>query len=873
MAEQEDREIFRLPGNKKNLEALAEFVRRKQVAPFLGAGFSAPACPTWASFLETLFLELEKEDLITSEEEKKAYLEYKDKNAFEHMAGKLYEFAGKLRFKQAIKEHFGKPTMLNSMRPKFRLLHRVFTGLKITTNFDCFIEDFDPPNVEVWRGGNSKDLERLMIGYEGNGLLKIHGGLKDMASVVLSAGQYETVYGHATGFSPDALLPKALQEVFTRFSLLFIGCSLHTDRTLMVLRALEEVRPHFAVMKMPADKQEKGLLKRRLNDLQVQTVWITDFKQIEEILAFLCGEFWPGVCTNMGYGAIDHGVAFVGREKELKTIAGHMDTGKGGVHMITGRLFSIDGAGGVGKTTLALEAAKQLAKEFKDGVIGPIRADEYTPMSFAMHLASLLDLKPAEPPDKESSRALVTAMLKERRALLVLDNAIDWESLVWMLPSETACMILVTTRDRDMYDRLRLKCPGLPMHKINLERFTRDEALALFRRVLGDGYEEGEEGVYLEIAGNLGFLPLALRQALSLMRFGPHYTAEALRDRLAGEGRLEVLRKGAAETGSDERTVESVFDLSTGLLTGELTEALEYLSVCAPGPAPLDFLLRLCKNPDIAEHLERLHTLSWSERRESEGKRSYELHQLVRELVRRRFGLRFRRDLIAAVHEVFTDEEVHFSVKDAFMHQLEEALVLAGEDRDERLKEWMYNHSIFYFCAYRGYGDFFIRLTQRVEELFPDDRWTLRAVYSHRALILSDWGQLEGAMSLHKKEEKIKEELDNRAGLAVCYNNQALILMEDKKFNQALNLLTEEEQICTDLNHLPGMARAWSNQKDFYKAQGDLDTTAKLWRKAIDMNKRMGIPVEDEEKELRELEELKSRRAEKTKKTGPPRLD
>jgi hypothetical protein len=60
MVEKEDREIFQLPGNKENLETLRELVRRKQVAPFLGAGFSAPACPTWAAFLETLFLELKK---------------------------------------------------------------------------------------------------------------------------------------------------------------------------------------------------------------------------------------------------------------------------------------------------------------------------------------------------------------------------------------------------------------------------------------------------------------------------------------------------------------------------------------------------------------------------------------------------------------------------------------------------------------------------------------------------------------------------------------------------------------------------------------------------------------------------------------------
>ena len=50
-------------------------------------------------------------------------------------------------------------------------------------------------------------------------------------------------------------------------------------------------------------------------------------------------------------------------------------------------------------------------------------------MSFVSHLAYQFDLKVEEPPDQETAQRLVTAILKDRQALLILDNAIEWQNL------------------------------------------------------------------------------------------------------------------------------------------------------------------------------------------------------------------------------------------------------------------------------------------------------------------------------------------------------------------------------------------------------------------------------------------------------------
>ncbi|MCP5106387.1 MAG: hypothetical protein GY950_23580 [bacterium] len=610
-------------------------------------------------------------------------------------------------------------------------------------------------------------------------------------------------------FNPRAPLPLFLKRVFTNKSLLFIGCSLAGDRTMKIMKSLKHMRPHFAVMRRPKKQKQLVELNRRLAALYITPIWIADFPEIEEILASLV-ETGPE-------RSIGHGVPFVGRESQLSQMRENFESrGSGSVRLITGRFFSIQGAGGVGKTTLAIEAARRFGGMFADGVLPPIRVDEHSPMSFAVYLAGQLGVPVTEPADEVSAQALVTALLKKRHALVILDNAVEWKRLRYMLPEETGSCILVTTRGRNMCRHIRLAFSGLDVEEISLETFTREEALALFRRMLGTGYRAGEEETYAAIAENLGFLPIALRQAISLMLFGLQYPAPRLLEKLRAEDRLGLLRKGTAVEESDCRTLETVFDLSTPLLTPELIEALECLAVCAAGPAPLDFLGRLAgygETEEMEERLERLVEFSWCERREREGKRFYELHQLVRELVRRRLGRRFGEAFTGLVEEIFLDESVHFSEKEGLYDQLEEAFLWAKEAKDKRLIKWMYSHDLYFFCTYRGFANFYVRLARVVEELFPDNKWALRVSYGHRALIFFNWGKLEEAMTLHKKEEEICNELGHLWHLAICLWNKGVI----------------------------------HNKKNDYKKQ------IQLWQQSIQIHKDIGIPTEEDEKRLEKL--------------------
>jgi hypothetical protein len=190
----------------KNLKQLFELSQKERIVPFIGAGFSSPCCPTWAKFLEIFFQGILRDDFLLAEEEKHyRQLEISDQdNRFEAMADFLVEKAGRRKFEEEMKTQFDTP-LLSGMRKKFQLLHLAFPGLKITTNFDCLIENSSPnSNVKICCGDNLKELQRLVTHWEQNSLLKVHGDLLDIHSIVLSTSQYAALYGDATGFDPEA---------------------------------------------------------------------------------------------------------------------------------------------------------------------------------------------------------------------------------------------------------------------------------------------------------------------------------------------------------------------------------------------------------------------------------------------------------------------------------------------------------------------------------------------------------------------------------------------------------------------------------------------------------------------------------------------
>ncbi len=616
---------------------------------------------------------------------------------------------------------------------------------------------------------------------------------------------------------------------------------------------------------------------------------------------------------------------FVGRQREIQKLVAGLE--QGGTGVITGRLFQLEGAGGMGKTTLAREAARRLKMSFPDGAV-ELLAEDQPPPVLAMALANRLGEQVDEPRDDQAARSLITQLLKDRRLLLLLDNLTERRHVSYLIPDASRSAVVITTRDRDCAQFLRIQRPELSQEHIRLERFTKEEALALFRAMLGKNYQAQLEATYLAIADKLDFLPVALRPALNLMVFEPHYPAARLLARLREPELLALLAKGE-DHDRDQRKVAAVFALAGPWLPSQTHRlVLAHLARCAPGPVPLDFLQAFCGpwqegQGDLEEILEGLYARSWCERTDGTEGRAYELHALVRVVLRGQGGEELDERLVALVDRAYRQED--YLRKDRWLPQFRQALALCARRRDRRQIHWL-NGYFGGYCAQRGHGNLFVHLADQVAELFPEDevlatvythkglilmnwgrleeaytlfekskdRQNLAKVYGNQALILKAWGRQEEAFTLHEKQQAICEALGDRAGLAACYGNQALILNAWGRLGEALTLHEKEQAICEALGDRAGLARCFGNQALILKAWGRLNEAfallekqqaicealadrtglaiclrnlgnlwgksgepkkkAEFWRRAIAINREIGIPTQDDELALKEFE-------------------
>ncbi len=116
----------------------------------------------------------------------------------------------------------------------------------------------------------------------------------------------------------------------------------------------------------------------------------------------------------------------------------------------------------------------------------------------------------------------------------------------------------------------------------------------------------------------------------------------------------------------------------------------------------------------------------------------------------------------------------------------------------------------------------------------------LQRTLGNQALILYDRGDLDGAMVLHKESECLCRELGNKAGLSRTLGNQALILQDRGDLDGAMALHKEEERLCRELGNKNGLQRALGNQGVILQDRGDLDGAMALHKEEERLCRELG---------------------------------
>lgn len=265
----------------------------------------------------------------------------------------------------------------------------------------------------------------------------------------------------------------------------------------------------------------------------------------------------------------------------------------------SGRLVTLTGPGGVGKTRLALEVAAQVADEFPDGVhLIELTSRVSPPVDIADLVAAVLGIRddaglpgrarrPIEPIER------LTGALRTKRVLLVLDNcehviepaAETAESLLKAAPE---LRILATSREPlavpgELLQTVPPLEPPAPLDDLTPEALRRSDAVRLFvaraaAAAPGFALDAGNAAAVAAICRRLDGIPLALELAATRVRaLGVHELAARLDDR------FRLLASGHRGVPPRQQTLRAVIDWSWALLTEAERVVLRRLAVHADG--------------------------------------------------------------------------------------------------------------------------------------------------------------------------------------------------------------------------------------------------------------------------------------------------
>jgi tetratricopeptide (TPR) repeat protein len=306
---------------------------------------------------------------------------------------------------------------------------------------------------------------------------------------------------------------------------------------------------------------------------------------------------------------------FVGRAGELDLIRRHARAGTGPAPVAV-----VHGQAGLGKTALALRLAETLRDDYPDGRFYlDLRGTDPEPMPVGdalIRLLRALEVNPrkiSETDDERSSQ--LRAELRERRCLLVLDNAGSEAQVRPMLPSEGASLAVVTSR------RVLGGLEGVA--RIALTPLAPVESAALLRAIAVQAADPLAGAEVEAMARFCGHLPLALRIAGTRLATRPAWTVGHLVSRLAdADRRLATLAAG-------DIGVATAFALSHAQLTKPARELFRRLAH-VPGvdfAPPLAAVLTGATPDDAADGLDELVELGLLQQ---SGPDRYRFHDLIR---------------------------------------------------------------------------------------------------------------------------------------------------------------------------------------------------------------------------------------------------
>jgi predicted ATPase len=547
----------------------------------------------------------------------------------------------------------------------------------------------------------------------------------------------------------------------------------------------------------------------------------------------------------------------VGRDQELTELCGLLADGS--------RLVTLTGAGGSGKTRLALQVAAELSDDFGDGV-------------FFVPLAPVQDPELVAPTIAQTAELRDVRELHEAEALLVLDNfehLLDAAAQVRALLQDAPRVRMLAT------SRAPLRVSG--EHEYALDPLPEDEAVELFlQRARAVKRDVVLEDSVVEICRRLDGLPLALELAASRMKvLDPAHLLERL------DRRLPLLTGGARDAPERQQTLRATIEWSYDLLQEPLQTALRRLSVFAGS-----FSLEAAESVTETDLDELAALVDWSLVKPIAGGRFFML-ETIREYALERLERDDEpsrlRDMHLAHYLALAEEAEpnltgpdqaewyallaveHDNIREALAYACatddgERALMLAGSIwRFWVNRVQVVEASLWYDRAFEVGDDASPRARARglfgtahmaearrdaalarkqfeeAVDLFPteDTRWKVLAL-THMAVNHVEDGEFEPGERLNREALELAVETGDVRGQAVVKANMAFQQMVEGNDAAAEELLEQSGALLKEVGDVYGVATTLSDSALLALRRGDAEAAAVNIRESLRLSRSIG---------------------------------
>lgn len=282
-------EILNIGSNKRNFKELVSCCTKNNIIPFIGAGMSVPIYRLWNDTLINISNKSFDSDFPS------IIQNLLDNAAYEKAASCILQELGEGEFYSALAEEFNKNKIKKITSMAVSVLPKIFKGMVITTNFEKLLEtvyktignEFNEITYHISEQNVISELLTKGLVNNEHFLIKIHGDIESERSLVLTEEKYNEVYGK------DSLFKQALMTVFNSKSLLFLGCSLKIDRTMMLFQEARKANKiyNYAFVQKPEDVKKAQDRSRQLSNLLIHPIWYpehdTKHESVKVLLNYL----------------------------------------------------------------------------------------------------------------------------------------------------------------------------------------------------------------------------------------------------------------------------------------------------------------------------------------------------------------------------------------------------------------------------------------------------------------------------------------------------------------------------------------------------------------------------------------------------------